>query len=61
MVDYLGREIDWEKVWSHFNRMQKKIMYDITSRADFFAESESDRIEFYNWMQNQCGQYACYM
>lgn len=53
--------INWEDIWSHFDRMQQKVMADITSREEFFAESEKKRMEFYDWMMCQCGEYACYM
>jgi len=52
---------EWETIWQHFNRMQKRVMADKTSKKEFFAEPEKDRLEFYRWMQRQCGQYACFM
>ena len=54
-------DMEWEKIWQHFNRMQLRIMDDITTKEQFFSESEESRLEFYNWMQDQCGQYACFM
>ena len=52
---------EWNTIWSHFNRMQKRVMADKTTKAEFMAEPESDRLEFYEWMQKQCGQYSCWM
>jgi len=52
---------DWESIWKHFNRMQVRIMADLTTREEFFAQPEEERLEFYSWMQRQCGQYACYI
>ena len=52
---------EWTKVWNHFNRMQKRVMADKTTKAEFFAEPEEARMEFYRWLQNQCGEYACWM
>lgn len=51
---------DWNKIWRHFDRMQS-IMADKTTRSEFFAQSEEERMEFYLWLQRQCGQYACYI
>lgn len=51
---------DWEAVWAHFNRMQKRVMADKTTKKEFFAESESERMDFYRWMQQQCGEYSCW-
>ena len=50
--------IDWPEIWEHFNRMQQRIMDSITTKEEFLAESELDRMDFYNWMKNQCGEYA---
>jgi hypothetical protein len=52
---------DWNEVWKHFNRMQRRIMADKTSKSEFFAQPESERLEYYRWMQQQCGEYACWM
>jgi len=52
---------EWNRIWSHFNRMQKRVMADKTTKKEFMAESEADRQEFYEWMQRQCGSYSCYM
>ena len=52
---------EWQEIWKHFNRMQKRVMADKTTHKEFFAESEEERISFYNWMQRQCGSFACYI
>ena len=54
---------DWENIWQHFNRMQVKVMCQesLITRKDFFAETEEERISFYNWMQQQVVEYACYV
>jgi len=52
---------NWEQIWKHFNRMQKRVMATKTTKKEFFAESEAERLDFYNWMQQQCGEYACWM
>jgi hypothetical protein len=52
---------DWNEIWKHFNRMQKRVMADKTTRKEFFAQSEEERMSFYRWMQQQCGSYACYI
>ena len=52
---------EWNRIWSHFNRMQKSVMDTKTTKKEFMAKSEKERMDFYNWMQQQCGQYACYM
>ncbi len=52
---------DWAKIWAHFNRLQKRVMATETTRKEFFAQSETDRLEFYSWVQNQCGAYSCWM
>jgi hypothetical protein len=52
---------DWDKIWEHFNRMQKRVMSDMTTKEEFFAQPEYERMEFYEWMQRQCGQYACWL
>ena len=52
---------DWHAIWKHFNRMQKRVMADKTTKKEFMAEPEADRIEFYQWMQKQCGEYSAWM
>ena len=52
---------DWNQIWKHFNRMQKSVMATKTTRQEFFAESEKERMDFYRWLQRQCGQMACWM
>ncbi len=52
---------DWNKIWSHFNRMQKRVMADKTTKKEFMAQPESERIDFYNWLQKQCGEYSAWM
>ena len=52
---------EWNTIWTHFNRMQKRVMADITTREEFFEQPEEERLEFYDWMQKQCGEYACWM
>jgi hypothetical protein len=47
--------MNWEKMWSRFNRIQKSVMTSdsMTTKEEFFAESEGERLKFYNWMMNQ--------
>ena len=52
---------EWEHIWQHFNRMQDRVMADKTTREQFFAQPAEERMEFYNWLQSQCGQFACYV
>lgn len=52
---------DWNNIWSHFNRMQKRVMYDKTTKKEFFSQPRAERLEFYNWLQKQCGEHACFM
>lgn len=52
---------EWNKIWSHFNRMQKRVMADKTTKEEFFAQPEDERMEFYNWLQQQAGQYSTWM
>ena len=49
---------DWEEIWNHFNRMQKRVMATKTTRREFFTGSDLERREFYNWLRKQCGEYA---
>ena len=46
-----------ERRWQHFDRMQKKVMATYTSKEEYFAESEVEQIEFYNWLRDQCGEF----
>ena len=50
-----------ERMWNNFNMMQKKVMSDKTTKREFFAQSEADRTDFYNWMKKQCGGFSCYL
>ena len=60
--DYYTDELDTEKMWQHLNRMQKRIMAKpYITKAEFLAQPESDQIEFYSWIQKQCGSNACFM
>lgn len=52
---------EWSEIWSHFNRLQKRVMANKTTKAEFFTQSPEERIKFYEWMMKQCGEYACYM
>ena len=61
MNDYLGRKVNWTKTWQHFNRMQKRVMADKTTKKDFFSQPEQERWDSYQWLQNQCGEYSCWM
>ena len=61
MADQLKTKEEWKRIWDHFNRMQKRVMADKTTKKEFFAESEEERIKFYEWMQKQCGEYSCWM
>ena len=61
MSDSNIQEHDWEAIWQHFDRMQKRVMATTTTRERFFDEPELDRLEFYQWMQVQCGSNACWM
>jgi hypothetical protein len=61
MSDELKTPEEWQTIWLHFNRMQKRVMGSLTTRKEFFAESEVDRLDFYNWMQIQCGAYSTWM
>ena len=50
-----------EKRWQHLNRIQKRIMAKpYTTKTEFFAQPESDQIEYYNWIQKQYGSNACF-
>ena len=49
------------EMWDHFDRLQQRVMADITTEEDFFNESEDAQVEFYDWMQRQCGEHACWM
>lgn len=61
VFDGLVTCIDWKGIWSHFNRMQKRVMADKTSKSEFFAEPIDERLRFYDWLQSQCGEYSCWM
>ena len=54
---------EWEEIWRHFNRLQKRVMASesITTKREFFEEPAQERLDFYQWMQTQCGQYSCYI
>ena len=54
-------EQDWFELWKHFNRLQKRVMADKTTKKEFFAQPPKERLEFYQWMQNQCGSNALWM
>ena len=54
-------KVDWNNIWLHFNRMQKRVMEDKVTKKEFMAEPEDDRMEFYHWMEKQCGEYSCWM
>jgi len=41
-------------LWNNFNTMQKRVMSGRTTKREFFAQSEADRNDFYNWMRKQC-------
>ena len=43
------------EIWKNFNRMQKDCMAkdSIITRGEFFAESESEQKDYYNWMRKQ--------
>ena len=60
VIDEPRTESD-EKMWSHFDRMQRRVMADKTTNREFFAEPEAERLTFYNWMKQQCGELACWM
>jgi hypothetical protein len=51
---------DWQGIWEHFDRLQKRIMGDQTTQAEFMAEPIADRLEYYQWMQNQFGPNSCF-
>ena len=48
---------DWEQIWQHFDRMQQRIMATKTTRDEFFEQPEDERMDFYNWLKNQAGDY----
>lgn len=54
---------EWNEIWKHFNRMQKRVLCPECrlTEEEFFEEPEQERLDFYQWMQDQCGQYACYI
>ena len=52
---------DWNAIWKHFNRMQKRVMATKTTKKEFMAQPESERLDYYNWLQKQCGGFACYI
>jgi len=52
---------DWNDIWNHFNRMQKRVMADTITKKEFLAEPIADRLSFYSWMQKQCGEYSAWM
>ena len=52
---------EWDRIWRHFDRMQKRVMATKTSKEEFFAQPEDERMAFYEWLQQQCGGYSCYM
>ena len=52
---------EWNRIWSHFNRMQKSVMATKTTKKEFMAESETERLAFYEWIQRQCGEMSCWM
>jgi len=54
-------DLDWEEIWQHFDQMQQRAMHDKTTRDEFFEQPEDERLEFYRWLQDQAGEYACYM
>ena len=56
-----GDSVKWDRIWRHFNRMQRRVMATKTSRLEFFAQPEDERMAFYEWLQQQCGGYSCYM
>ena len=50
--------INREEQWQHFDRMQQRVMADITTRDEYFSQPEKEQNEFYRWMIKQCGEYA---
>ncbi len=52
---------EWNRIWQHFNRMQQRVMADKTTREEFMAMPEGERMDFYGWLQGQCGEYACWI
>lgn len=50
-----------EQIWHHFDRMQQRIMVDKITKEEFFEQPEDERMEFYRWMQDQCGEIACWV
>ena len=62
--DALTYRIDrdaWRQLWEHFDRMQRRVMHDKTTRAEFFAQPATERLDFYHWLRVQCGSYADYI
>ena len=49
------------KAWDHFDRMQKQVMANITTKDAFYAQPDTRQFEFYQWMMNQCGEHACFL
>lgn len=58
MLDKPTSKKEWNEVWKHFNRIQKRVMSTKTSKAEFFAESEDERWDFYCWICKQCPNCA---
>ena len=48
---------DWERIWQHFDSMQQRVMHTMTTRHQFFAEPEDERMYFYYWMTRQCNDH----
>jgi hypothetical protein len=57
----MAKEHDWNEIWKHFNRLQKRMMATKTTRREFFEQPEDERLDFYNWIQRQAGEYSCWM
>lgn len=47
--------INWDRVYSEFNRKQRRIMAkdSMTTKRQFMAESPAERAEFVRWMLSQ--------
>ncbi len=61
MTETMKTKQEWNEIWKHFNRMQKRVMVDKITRKEFFEGCEEERMDFYKWMQLQCGSFACYI
>ena len=46
-----------QKIWGHLNRMQKRVMAadSQVTRTQFAESTHAEKIEYYEWMRQQCG------